>query len=220
MCLVNALAFEAEWQETYYEHQVRDGEFTCEDGTAQNVKLMYSEENAYLEDDNAVGFVKYYADRKYAFAALLPEEGTSLSEYVDSLDGEKLHTILTNVSDRPVRAAIPKFESEYSVEMSEALMAMGMTDAFDAERADFSAMGYSENGNLYISHVLHKTFIAVDELGTKAGAATLVMMAEGCAMIEQEPVQIYLNRPFVYMIVDCENNIPVFIGGVREIPLS
>ena len=217
MCLVNALAFDAEWQETYYEHQVRDGLFTKEDGTTQDIQLMYSEENAYLEDDNAVGFMKYYADRKYAFAALLPEEGISVSEYATSITGEELNAILTNVSDRSVNAAIPKFTSEYSIEMSDVLKAMGMTDAFDAERADFSAMGHSENGNLYISQVIHKTFIGVDELGTKAGAATLVMMTEGCALMEQEPIEIYLDRPFVYMIVDCEENVPVFIGVVREI---
>lgn len=217
MCLVNALAFDAEWQETYYEHQVRDGAFTKEDGTTQDIKLMYSEENAYLEDDNAVGFMKYYADRKYAFAALLPEEGINVSEYVDSLTGEKLNGILTNVSDRPVNAALPKFQNEYSIEMSDVLKAMGMADAFDAGSADFSSMGHSENGNLYISQVIHKTFIGVDELGTKAGAATLVMMTEGCAFMEQEPIEIYLDRPFVYMIVDCEENVPVFIGVVREI---
>ena len=217
MILVNALAFDAEWQETYYEHQVRDGEFTKEDGTIQNIELMYSEEKAYLQDDNAVGFIKYYADRKYAFAALLPNEGISVSEYVASLTGEKLNSILTNVSDRTVNAAIPKFMSEYNIEMSDVLAAMGMTDAFDIEAANFSAMGRSDNGNLYINQVIHKTYIAVDELGTKAGAATLVMMAEGSAMIEDEPVQIYLNRPFVYMIVDCEENVPVFIGVVRSV---
>ena len=65
--------------------------------------------------------------------------------------------------------------------------------------------------------MFHKTFIAVDEKGTKAGAATLVEVAECCAMLEEEPVTIYLDRPFVYMIVDCEENVPVFIGVVRSI---
>lgn len=217
MYLVNALAFDAEWETIYYDYQVRDAEFTKEDGTVQDIELMYSEENAYLEDDNTVGFMKYYDDRKYAFVALLPDEEISISEYVESLTGEKIHSMLTDVSYKTVNAAIPKFESEYSVEMAEVLAAMGMTDAFDEDKADFSGMGHSENGNLYISRVLHKTFIAVDEKGTKAGAATLVEVAECCAMLEEEPVTIYLDRPFVYMIVDCEENVPVFIGVVRSI---
>lgn len=217
MYLVNALAFDAEWQEIYYEHQVRDGEFTKEDGTKQEVQLMYSMERGYMEDDNAEGFIKYYADGKYAFVALLPKEGISVSAYADSLKGEELHTMLTNLSDRKVRAAIPKFESEYSLVMNDVLMDMGMKNAFDVDRADFSALGSSDNGNLYISQVRHKTFIAVDERGTKAGAATIVEMADGAAMEMEEPAVIYLDRPFVYMIVDCEEWVPVFIGVVHSV---
>lgn len=217
MYLVNALAFDAEWQEIYYEHQVRDGEFTMEDGTKQDVQFMYSVEHGYMEDERAKGFVKYYADKKYAFVALLPNEGVSVSEYVDTLTGEKLHTMLTNISDRKVKAAIPKFESEYSLVMNDVLVNMGMRDAFDVDKADFTALGSCEDNNLYITQVRHKTYIAVDERGTKAGAATIVEMADGAAMELEEPARIYLDRPFVYMIVDCEEMIPVFIGTVRNV---
>lgn len=217
MYLVNALAFDAEWQEIYYEHQLRDGEFTKEDGSKQDVQFMYSMERGYMEDDKAEGFIKYYADKKYAFVALLPKESVSVSEYADTLTGEKLHTMLTNISDRKVRAAIPKFESEYSLVMNDVLINMGMADAFDVEKADFTGLGSSEGGNLYISQVRHKTYIAVDERGTKAGAATIVEMAEGAAMETEEPATVYLDRPFVYMIVDCEEMVPVFIGAVRSV---
>lgn len=217
MYLVNALAFDAEWQEIYYEHQVRAGEFTMEDGTKQDVQLMYSMEQGYMEDDKAEGFIKYYADRKYAFVALLPKEGITVSEYVSSLTGDSLHAMLTNVTDRNVNAAIPKFESEYSLVMNDVLIDMGMENAFDVEKADFTGLGSSDNGNLYISQVRHKTYIAVDERGTKAGAATIVEMAEGAEMEIEEPAKIYLDRPFVYMIVDCEEMVPVFIGAVRSV---
>lgn len=217
MYLVNALAFDAEWQEIYYEHQVREGEFTKEDGSKQTIELMYSMEQGYMEDDKAEGFIKYYADRKYAFVALLPKEGVFVSEYADTLTGEKLHNMLTNMSDRKVRAAIPKFESEYSLVMNDVLIDMGMENAFDADKADFSALGTSDNGNLYISQVRHKTFITVDERGTKAGAATIVEMAEGAALEVEEPAVIYLDRPFVYMLVDCEEMLPIFIGAVHSV---
>ena len=216
MYLVNALAFDAEWQKVYYEHQVLKEEFTKEDGTRQNVQLMHSQEHGYIEDDNAVGFIKYYADKKYAFVALLPNEGVTVSDYVESLTGEKFHTLLTDMSDRKVFAAIPKFQSEYTIKMNDTLINMGMNDAFDMEKADFTAMGSCKEGNLFIGQVLHKTFIAVDELGTKAGAATLVAMEAGSEMME-EPAKVYLNRPFVYMIVDCEEMVPVFIGVVRSV---
>ncbi len=80
MYLINALAFDAEWQDIYREYQMKEGQFTTEDGTVRDVKLMYSTENRYLHDDKAEGFIKYYKDRKYAFAALLPNEGVSVSE--------------------------------------------------------------------------------------------------------------------------------------------
>jgi len=217
MYLINALSFDAEWQEIYYEHQVRNGEFTKEDGSKQDATLMYSEEYSYLEDEDAIGFMKYYADGKYAYVALLPNEEISVSEYVASLTGEKLHNILTNASDRKVKAAIPKYESEYEIEMSAVLASMGMESAFDMSTADFSGLGYSENGNLYIDKVIHKTFIGVDEKGTKAGAATAVVMVEGAAMEVEEPIRIYLDRPFVYMIVDCENNVTIFMGAMKDL---
>ena len=216
MCLVNALAFEAEWSQPYEEMQVRDGVFTREDGTEQTAEFMYSDEGHYLADDMATGFMKYYKGYKYAFAALLPNEGVSVEEYIASLDGESLHTMLANPQFDTVFAAVPKFEVEYGTELSEVLSGMGMNDAFDPERADFSGLGTSNRGNVYISQVLHKTFISVAEKGTKAGAATAVLMDAGDALIE-DPKEVYLDRPFVYMLVDCENGTPFFIGAMMDL---
>ena len=211
MYLVNAVAFDAQWQSVYYEHSVRQGVFTGEDGIQKDVPLMYGSEYQYLEDDHAQGFLKYYEGGKYAFAALLPEEGTTVADYVDSLTGERLLHILNHPEVIKVYTAIPKFESSYSVEMGSILGKMGMTDAFDAEKADFSGIGSYEEKNLFISRVLHKTYIGVNEQGTKAGAATAVEAAAG-AVEEAETRTVYLNRPFVYMIVDCETGLPLFLG--------
>ncbi|HHY81499.1 MAG TPA: serine protease [Clostridiales bacterium] len=215
MYLINALAFDAQWQEIYNESQVREGVFTKEDGTRQNVELMYSEEHGFLKDDIAAGFIKYFADKKYAFVALLPDEGVTVSDYIASLTGERLRELITNPRPVQVNAAIPKFKTEYSVMMNEILKEMGMVDAFDSEAADLSGIGSSSRGNLYISRVLHKTFIAVDEKGTKAGAATVVEVSDESAPLEIETV--YLDRPFVYMLIDCEAFLPFFIGTVMDI---
>ena len=219
MYLVNALAFDAKWADEYEEHQIREGRFTMEDGTRQDVDMMHSEEYAYLEDDLATGFIKYYKDRKYAFVAMLPNEGVSVSQYVDSLTGEHLRELLNNPQDLTVFASIPKFETEYDIEMSEVLQEMGMTDAFDYRVADFSKLGtYNVDGmNICINRVLHKTFISVTEQGTRAGAATAVeMVAEG-AMEIVEYKEVILDRPFVYMLIDCETNLPFFIGTMMNV---
>ena len=219
MYLVNALAFDAKWADEYEEHQIREGRFTMEDGTRQDVDMMHSEEYTYLEDDLATGFIKYYKDRKYAFVAMLPNEGVSVSQYVDSLTGEHLRELLNNPQDLTVFASIPKFETEYDTEMSEVLQEMGMTDAFDWRVADFSRLGtYNVDGmNICINRVLHKTFISVTEQGTRAGAATAVeMVAEG-AMEIVEFKEVVLDRPFVYMLIDCETNLPFFIGTMMNV---
>lgn len=217
MYLVNALAFEAEWSEIYEKHQVKDGEFTKEDGTKQDVKFMYGSEGTYFEDEKATGFMKRYKGGKYAFVAMLPNEGVSVSEYIASLDGESLNALLANPQYATVHTSIPKFETEYKVEMSDILQSMGMTEAFDMYNADFEGLGTSTGGNIYISRVLHKTFISVGEKGTKAGAATIVEMKDGAAAEPTEPKEVYLDRPFVYMLVDCENNIPFFIGTMMDV---
>lgn len=217
MYLVNALAFEAEWWDIYEEDQVRKGTFTTEDGRQQKTELMWSEENFYLEDENASGFLKFYDDREYAFAALLPREGVSVADYAASLTGKGLHTMLSGGENTPVTAAIPKFEVEFDCELSEVLAEMGMPVAFDHTAADFSGLGTSTEGNIVISRVLHKTYINVDEKGTKAGAATAVEMTEESAEVWLDPKEVILDRPFLYMIVDCEQWVPLFMGTLMEL---
>lgn len=212
MYLVNALAFDAEWAVIYNEHSVLGGYFTREDGTRAEAEFMYSEEDVYLEDNLATGFVKYYADRSYAFVALLPNEGVTVADYLASLNGEHLQTLLSSDDRSTVHVRMPKFEVEYDVEMSEILMDMGMELPFGG--GDLSGLGTSTDGDLYINRVLHKTYISVDERGTKAGAATAVEVNDECAVVDVKTV--YLDRPFVYMIVDCENGVPVFIGTLME----
>ncbi len=216
MYLVNALAFDGAWMEPYDDFQVYPGDFTRGDGTKTRANFMHSEENVYLEDgDAAVGFVKYYRGGKFAFAALLPREGTKVSDYVNALDGERLSRILSSAENTPVEAALPKFKAEYGAELSDALKTMGMPTVFDENEADLSGIGEAA-GNLYISRVLHKTFLSVDERGTKAGAATAVEVAEKGMMMPREPKRVTLDRPFVYMLIDCETNLPLFLGILAD----
>lgn len=214
MYLVNALAFEADWASEYQEHQVRDGVFHAEDGD-KTARMMYGDEQTYLSGEGFTGFMKPYKGGRYAFAALLPDEGVGLDGLVSSLSGEALISMLANAEGAAVETAMPSFSSEYDAELSGTLKALGMADAFDGARADFTGMGYSTLGNIYINRVLHKTFIDVTPLGTRAGAATVVEMnAESAAIPPEEPKSVILDRPFLYMIVDTQYNIPLFIGAM------
>jgi len=214
--LINAVSFDAKWQKAYNEYSVQeDRTFTKEDGTKQKATLMYSEESTYLEDEKATGFIKYYKGREYAFAVLLPKEGVTVAEYVAWMKEEHLQELFAGAKKTVVNAALPKFETEYDILLNDVLISMGMPDAF-CSSADFSNMATSERGDIFINRVLHKTFISVDELGTKAGAVTAVEMPDSCAPME-EVYNVYLDRPFVYMLIDCETNQPFFIGTMMDV---
>lgn len=219
MYLINALVFEAEWADKYDETQIRENmKFTTNKGETQSVDMMHSEEYLYLADEDAKGFMKYYKGAKYAFATLLPNEGVTLADYVKNLSGQHLQEVLANpYTGGMVNAYLPKFSYEYNVEMSDLLENMGMTDAFNAAKADFSLMATSTRGNIYLDRVIHKTYIEVSPVGTKAGAATVVEAVDECAPVYDEVFEVRLDRPFLYMIIDLENNMPVFIGAVNSV---
>lgn len=214
MYLVNALSFRRAWLEPYTGNKVSDGSFFTEDGRELSVKMMSSKEYICLEGDNTVGFVKPYEDEKYGFAALLPQEGISLDEFVAGLDGAALYELLANSSVEEVNVKMPKFQAEYSTELSDVFRSLGVNEVFDPENADLSGIGSAE-GNLFVSRILHKTAITVNETGTEAAAATAVEVMTK-SMRPMRTKSIVLDRPYVYMIVDLETNIPVFIGTVTN----
>ena len=217
MCLINALSFEGQWLQPYLDSQIRKDTFLCAGGKKTTVDFLHSRENVYLKDENATGFMKAYAGGRYAFAALLPREGISLEEYILSLDGEKLHSLLTAPEYTDVDVSIPKFEAEYSADLVAALKDMGMTDAFDPFLADLSGLGNSILGNISIDKIAHKTYLSLDAQGTKAGAATAITATDARAAA-QEPVKtVHLDRPFLYMVLDRETGFPVFIGTLQDI---
>ena len=159
--------------------------------------------------------MKYYDGGRYAFVGLLPNEGVSITDYVAGLTGGKLHALLNAPQHGTVEAAIPRFKASSSLELSDALKAMGVTDAFDSTAADLRAMGGAPNDQLYVSAVLHKTYLELDENGTKAAAVTAVVNEAACAA-PTEVHRVVLDRPFVYMIVDTHANLPLFLGTVTQ----
>jgi len=213
MMLVNAIAFDAKWETPYKRSDIEKLEFTSYSGSKKKTDFMCSTENVYLKDGGTVGFMKPYKNGRFAFAALLPDENTGIDDYVASLSGDKLMKIFSSAKrGNEVNVKMPKFRAEYSTQLIDTLKKMGVKDAFDSKTADFSSL--IENRDAYIATVVHKTFIEVDENGTRAAASTLV---GADTMSLMEPYSVFLNRPFVYMIVDTETNLPLFIGVQTEI---
>ncbi len=217
MCLLNAVCFDAEWASIYSETAIRKMPFTSQSGKKHDVEMMLSTERLYIEDENAIGFIKNYSGGKYAFVGILPNDGVDLKEYVNSLTGEHLSALIMNAQKCEVHAQIPKFEAETTVEMSAILSQMGIKSAF-TPGADFSQMATYDGYGLFIDKVTHKAIIKVDERGTKAGAVTAIEMAPtSVAPSPQEPKTVTLDRPFLYMIIDTATGNPIFMGAATDV---
>lgn len=221
MYLINAIAFEGEWEEAYEDYQIKeDGIFNNAAGEEEQARMLKETGTHYLENEDAVGFMKYYDGRDYAFLAMLPKEEGAIEDFVNEMTAEDYMTFYkSHTTEYDVITELPCFTYSYDVTMNDALIDMGMPTPFSEGRADFSLMVTDPEVELYINRVMHKTYIELDENGTKAAAVTAVEMnCESCAEPElREVKEVILDRPFVYAIVDVETGLPVFIGTVNSV---
>lgn len=218
--LLNCVCFNAEWAEGYNEHQIlKDQTFRSANNGDQTCTMLCSDEGRYISDGNAEGFIKAYNGGRYAFAALLPNEGMSAADYIDTLTGEGFVKMIRE-SERDkygLSVRMPEFSFDWNAHLSKALKEMGLKNAFTAG-ADFKNMAETASGQLYISEVIHKTHFELDRKGTKAAAATAVIMNDNAVEVrEKEMKNMVLDRPFVMAIIDTQTNIPVFIGAVNSV---
>lgn len=208
--LLNALDFEAEWKDKFEKNSVKSGTFHGVKNEAE-VTMMYDSEQSYIETEKAKGFIKPYVGGEYKFAAILPDEDTSIDDFLSSLTGESLTKILSGAKKTSVEIGLPKFDFENRFDLIPTLKKLGVNKAFSAD-ADFTALGKTSFGNLYIGEVVHKTRITVNEQKTKASAVTEIG-GKDAAMPSTPPV--ILTRPFVYMILD-SSSLPVFMGVIAQ----
>ena len=218
MYLVNALSFDGQWASTFEDYQLREDVFHGEQGDTDGITFMNDMDDIYLEDEKATGFMKPYQRGSYAFVGLLPNEGVTVDEYIESLNGADLRDMLQNPIYHDVIYSMPKFTEKSDLSLVNTFKTMGVTTPFNSKAADFSKLGTYQDQNIFIGNILHSTYIDVDQDGTKAGAATVVeMVAEGAVDFSEPPKEVILDRPFVYMIVDTNQGMPIFIGVIRDL---
>ncbi len=221
MYLVNATAFDDKWKTAYEDYQCRENmTFTAADGTEQDATMLYSTERSYIEGENVTGFIKPY-ENGFSFMALLPDENVPMTDFISSLDGDKLMELYNSQTNSyDVDAAIPEFSFDCDYLLNDPLQSMGMVNAF-GELADFGGISetaaYGIDGAFRISRVIQKTHIGLDREGTKAAAATVVEMETDGIEPEKETKAVHLDRPFVFSIIDTTTGIPVFMGTVNTL---
>lgn len=215
--LVNAIAFEGDWEESYEDWQVSEMTFTTSAGDEIDVDMLCDGSEYYYENDVATGFIKAYAGGEYALLVMLPiDESISANEFLADFTVDDYNSfIASRTSEYDVYTRIPEFDYDYDTSLVEVLISLGVTDAFDEDLADFTGIGVADSGNnIFISQVLHNTHIELDREGTRAAAATVVVMEDAAAMPGEinEARYVYCDRPFAYAIVDTSTMNPIFLG--------
>ena len=154
-----------------------------------------------------------YDDGNLVLVALLPAESSHCGQLLEQLSADWVEQLLSNSEICAVQLALPKFEMNSALQLNDVCKAMGLGIAFDGQRADFSNMGSSSNGNIFIGRVLQNCQLRLDELGTQAAAATVVeMKRESIVELPENLVELQFNRPFVYLVLDRESQFPLFAG--------
>ena len=214
MVLVNAIYFYGQWLLEFDKENTRDGDFTLLDSSKIKVPLMHqTEEYFYTENDLFQSLEMRYKDCDLAMLVLLPKI-EKFSELESKLDNVLLKDAIYKLESREVILTFPKVKMDAQFELAQTLAAMGMSDAFNPDNADFSGMDGARD--LFISHVIHKAFVAIDERGTEAAAATAVLMELTAAPAPTEPVEFKADHPFIFLIRDKQTGSILFLGRVLD----
>lgn len=208
LVLVNAIYFNAAWALPFEPEVTQDGDFHLLDGSSVQVPMMKQVEIfPYVDGDGYQAVELPYVGRQMAMVVLLPDEG-GFEQFEAALDAERLDEVVAQLSSQNMSLSLPKFEFEATLGLAGALQSLGMADAFQPGEADFSGMDGTRD--LFIQDVLHKAFVAVDEEGTEAAAATAVVV--GVTSMPAEPIEVTIDRPFIFLIRDIETGSILFIG--------
>ncbi len=206
--LINTIYFESAWSDEWWIDTDNKESFTLTDGTTKELALMYNGGDSYFENDKATAFSSRYMNG-LEFIGILPKESGEFM--LESLDIPSL--LESETWDYDVSAVMPRFTFDTAFGLKDALCAAGLQDIFDENKADFS--GISEV-DLWVSEILQKTRIELDENGTRAAAVTAEIMAGNAMPMPRERKTVRLDRPFAFMIYDNEQDQILFMGKVMN----
>lgn len=211
LVLVNALYFKADWVQKFEKTATRDADFFVAAGSKVKAPMMNKTDHyEYAETADAQVLQMRYVGAPVAMTIVLPRAKDGLAQLEASLTPAALADWTGKLKQERVNVSLPKFKVESTFQLAETLGQLGMTDALDAGKADFSGMDGTRE--LFIGAVIQKTFCNVDESGTEAAAATAVMMRAGGAAPTAPPKDFTADHPFLFMIRDTKTGSLLFIG--------
>ena len=215
MVLVNAIYFKGSWASRFDAARTEEADFqVAADSTVKVPMMAQTRKYSYAEMDDGQVLKLPYEGGDLSMLVVLPREKAGLAALEAGLSLERLAEWTSQLAEREVRVLLPKFKLTWgAAELNRNLMALGMTDAFDDKRADFSGMD-GRMGWLYIGLVLHKAFMEVNEEGTEAAAATAVVMKY--RSISKPPPEFRADHPFLFLIQEEETGAILFLGRVAD----
>jgi serpin B len=216
LVLVNAIYFKADWLFPFDANNTREAPFTRLDGAQVNAPAMSFErarEVPYMAGQGFQAAELPYVGDTISMLLLVPDAG-NFDKFESGLEAAQVRDILAALQTRQVVVILPKFHFDTPFALKDVLVQMGMHSAFDDERADFSGM--DGRLDLYIGNVFHKAFVAVDEKGTEAAAASAVVMKEVSAALNLNQIVLNVDRPFIFMIRDKSTGAILFVGRVLD----
>jgi serpin B len=221
LVLVNAIYFNSVWKYQFEKNNTREAPFYASKGKTQTAQMMSITENyRYLRNPELQMIKIPYNIPGFSMLVLLPTENGSFSELENleqNLNERTLTRWISEMNETKVELKLPRFSMTNRINLSDILVNLGMPSAFSENNANFSQMVKSSNrNNVFISKVIHQSFIEVDEAGTEAAAATAVVMIQR-ANIEPRVESFIANRPFMFLIMDDETGVILFMGRVVEI---
>ncbi len=210
MYLINAIYFNAQWKYKFEKEDTYEGDFKLTDGIKEQVDYMrVSGDFKYTSNEDFKAIELPYGDSTFSMVVMLPSTGKEVSDLVANLDVAHWDSWFNNSKLTGVQVDLPKYRYEFKNLLNDPLISLGLGAAFSGE-ADFTRINAAEN--LFISRVIHQTFIDVQEKGTEAAAATIVEMT--CSVTGVTYFRV--NKPFLYLIKENSTGAIVFIGKVGK----
>jgi serine protease inhibitor len=212
MYLINAIYLKATWQYQFDKKKTEQKNFTLANGSVVKTPMMYSDgvkANAFFHQDYQ--FVELpYGNGQFVFSIMMPSDPGKINDFIASLNVDKYKSLIDNADTGTFKVYLPKFKIEYKITLNDVLASMGMAQSF-SDDADFSEL-FVEDLSLFISRVLHQSFLEVDEEGTEAAAATVVEISLTSAGPGTKPSIIYIDKPFAFVIRERHSNAILFAG--------